>query len=354
MIRHDVCVLHATMQPCNHATMQPCNHRRHWAAYIQIFFQVGIIATGNYTFFNMLTIVLCFPLFDDEWWSPPPSSSSSSSSTLGAAPQDGGRFRVKPVFTDVLLKRVDVNTSIFAFCAMCAGIVYACMEMFSVKHSKGTASGGSGAADELFSIDNYMLQLDFGIDRVNGLVNAATPMAVTFVYGIAMWVGALDVCTHISEAIWTSRSRPQQQANTTDGGADDGGAGVVNGSGGGSTISTRKQANRKTRRKGDKKIDGETEHNAVPATPMSTTVVAASQKTTPKQSSSRSASLFYAAQLVVTTAAGCAMILVSSVPLAQQLRVGLPDVYVGECVGGALACSNRAGDRGLRITLVYV
>ena len=34
-------------------------------AWITIAFQLIIAATGNYTFFNMLTIVLCIPLFDD-------------------------------------------------------------------------------------------------------------------------------------------------------------------------------------------------------------------------------------------------------------------------------------------------
>ena len=39
------------------------------AAAVTIFFQLGLIATGNYTFFNWLTIVLCVPLIDDRAWS---------------------------------------------------------------------------------------------------------------------------------------------------------------------------------------------------------------------------------------------------------------------------------------------
>ena len=38
------------------------------AAAVTIFFQLGLIATGNYTFFNWLTIVLCVPLIDDRAW----------------------------------------------------------------------------------------------------------------------------------------------------------------------------------------------------------------------------------------------------------------------------------------------
>ncbi|MFZ2803676.1 MAG: lipase maturation factor family protein, partial [Patescibacteria group bacterium] len=46
---------------------------RHWAAALFIFFQVLIALTGNYGFFNLLSIVLCLFLLDDAWferWSP--------------------------------------------------------------------------------------------------------------------------------------------------------------------------------------------------------------------------------------------------------------------------------------------
>ncbi|MFL6590989.1 MAG: lipase maturation factor family protein [Chthoniobacterales bacterium] len=42
---------------------------RHLAAGLLIFLQVGIAATGNYCFFNLLTIALCLLLFDDTFWS---------------------------------------------------------------------------------------------------------------------------------------------------------------------------------------------------------------------------------------------------------------------------------------------
>ena len=35
-------------------------------AWFTIVFQLAIALTGNYTFFNLLTIVLCIPLFDDQ------------------------------------------------------------------------------------------------------------------------------------------------------------------------------------------------------------------------------------------------------------------------------------------------
>jgi len=41
---------------------------RHGAALLQIFLQVALLASGNYGFFNLLSIVLCIPLFDDTFW----------------------------------------------------------------------------------------------------------------------------------------------------------------------------------------------------------------------------------------------------------------------------------------------
>jgi predicted DCC family thiol-disulfide oxidoreductase YuxK len=38
---------------------------RHWVGVIFIAFQAAIFLTGNYCFFNLLTIILCFALFDD-------------------------------------------------------------------------------------------------------------------------------------------------------------------------------------------------------------------------------------------------------------------------------------------------
>jgi hypothetical protein len=41
---------------------------RHMAAVLQIFLQVMFLVSGNYGFFNLLTIVLCLPLLDDTFW----------------------------------------------------------------------------------------------------------------------------------------------------------------------------------------------------------------------------------------------------------------------------------------------
>ncbi len=41
---------------------------RHVAALLQIFLQGMMAISGNYGFFNLLTVVLCIPLFDDTFW----------------------------------------------------------------------------------------------------------------------------------------------------------------------------------------------------------------------------------------------------------------------------------------------
>jgi len=41
---------------------------RHWAAWVMIGFQILILTSGNYAFFNLLTIALCILLFDDQAW----------------------------------------------------------------------------------------------------------------------------------------------------------------------------------------------------------------------------------------------------------------------------------------------
>lgn len=42
---------------------------RHWAAVAMIGLQIAIAATGNYAFFNLLSIGLCLACLDDGWWS---------------------------------------------------------------------------------------------------------------------------------------------------------------------------------------------------------------------------------------------------------------------------------------------
>lgn len=45
----------------------PFRLHRIFASLVQIFFMLSIIASGNYNFFNMLTIVLDMILLDDEF-----------------------------------------------------------------------------------------------------------------------------------------------------------------------------------------------------------------------------------------------------------------------------------------------
>ncbi len=57
-----------------------------------VVFQLLIMATGNYTFFNLLTVVLCLSLVDDRWLARLPGVGAAASSTRGDT-LDGGRPR---------------------------------------------------------------------------------------------------------------------------------------------------------------------------------------------------------------------------------------------------------------------
>jgi len=77
---------------------------------VVIGFQLLILATGNYTFFNLLTIALCLPLLDDAWlrkltpqkWRARLSFLNLQPSTLNA-PRSWPRWVVAPVATVILL-----------------------------------------------------------------------------------------------------------------------------------------------------------------------------------------------------------------------------------------------------------
>ncbi len=62
----------------------PWHHARHAAALATIGLMLLIALTGNYTFFNLLTIVLCLPLLDDAFWR---RSSAATSVPLRFAPR---------------------------------------------------------------------------------------------------------------------------------------------------------------------------------------------------------------------------------------------------------------------------
>lgn len=57
---------------------------RHAAALAQVALQVLIAATGNYTFFNLLTVLLCILFLDDAWW--PRRLAGTADPAAGSAP----------------------------------------------------------------------------------------------------------------------------------------------------------------------------------------------------------------------------------------------------------------------------
>ncbi|KFM58153.1 Lipase maturation factor 2, partial [Stegodyphus mimosarum] len=65
----------------------PIRSLRLFSFYAQVFFQILIILTGNFNFFNLLTIVMCLSLVDDDFLlslvgRPVPVSKSSNGTAL--------------------------------------------------------------------------------------------------------------------------------------------------------------------------------------------------------------------------------------------------------------------------------
>ena len=80
---------------------------RHGGAWALIALQAGILATGNYAFFNVLTIALCLLLFDDTAWPAPPGPRGSKTPAPKADPWTPlARWLIGPVMAFVFLVTV--------------------------------------------------------------------------------------------------------------------------------------------------------------------------------------------------------------------------------------------------------
>lgn len=66
-----------------------CQSSLHFGFILQVSLQVLIILSGNYNFFNLLTLTLCLSLLDDQhihfWLRKRPSSSESGKNSNGAS-----------------------------------------------------------------------------------------------------------------------------------------------------------------------------------------------------------------------------------------------------------------------------
>jgi hypothetical protein len=74
----------------------PWRHARHAAALATIGLMLLIALTGNYTFFNLLTIALCLPLLDDAFW-------RRSASVSSAVPHFAPRWSLAAIGGAVVL-----------------------------------------------------------------------------------------------------------------------------------------------------------------------------------------------------------------------------------------------------------
>lgn len=100
---------------------------RHWAAWALIGLQVFIFVTGNYCFFNLLSIALCLVLFDDAAWKRVLSSKSKAQNPINAAGNADSRLETQalrlprwrwPIQVTAPLLIITVSISLFQLISM--------------------------------------------------------------------------------------------------------------------------------------------------------------------------------------------------------------------------------------------
>ncbi|XP_071830736.1 lipase maturation factor 2-like isoform X2 [Apostichopus japonicus] len=134
----------------------PIRNLKMFAFWLQVIFQIAIILTGNYNFFNLLTITLCISLLDDE--------------DLGYSTQ-GKRLQG-------LQKLVVRLTSL---------LVYGLLIYWTVHY--------------------FNLSINWPQSRVDSQINFSVEEFQSFVHGsvvVGMWIGSISLACVILAAIWRS------------------------------------------------------------------------------------------------------------------------------------------------------
>lgn len=108
----------------------PVRSLRLLSFWLQIIFQISIILTGNYNFFNLLTCVLCLPLLDDAVFES--TSSAEGPSVHGSqTAQKHKSHQVRPVSR--LFSAVSGLLSRIAFLATCLVVLYLTAVYFDIR-----------------------------------------------------------------------------------------------------------------------------------------------------------------------------------------------------------------------------
>ncbi|XP_042907628.1 lipase maturation factor 2 [Parasteatoda tepidariorum] len=147
----------------------PIRSLRIFSFYAQIFFQILIILTGNFNFFNILTIVMCLSLVDDDFLlslvgRPTPTSKSSSGAALR--------------WTRKILTLAIENIVILC-------IVYGTIKYFSLK-----------------------FQPSWTIDSKIGFSAAEFRNTLSEVMPATVFIGAFALCANILLAVYNSITEP--------------------------------------------------------------------------------------------------------------------------------------------------
>ena len=188
----------------------PSRKARVFAGGCQVLLQVLILLTGNYTFFNALTILLCVPCFDDQCFGsvrgppaplPPLPSPSEGKAAKQAEqpprkPGDGGGPRGGAGSPES-----GSHTLIFGL-LVTALVSWLCSTMFALESTR------SKGDDPLPLWDQYRLRYKLSVGETNRYISTALPYVLK---GAVAWV-ALQVCRDVGgRVLGLASSGPRHQ-----------------------------------------------------------------------------------------------------------------------------------------------
>ena len=128
----------------------PIRNLRLFAFGTQMLLQILIVLTGNYSFFNLLTMTLCLSLLDDRVFGKDAAADSSSSSSSSSSKDK----RTKPNFLDSISNKLRPFVHPYASVAIYALLFAYLVKFFDLRFRLSSSSSPSSSSSLPFSIES--------------------------------------------------------------------------------------------------------------------------------------------------------------------------------------------------------
>ena len=167
--------------PCAFLILSPLRFLRLFTGYLQIVLQILILLTGNYNFFNFLTIILALSCFDDQHFIITKSNDEGKKDngnlfTMSQFDEEG----MVAWFSKSLRKINNIRYSNFVFTGITIFITYvSCKSMFSIKKYNDTNI-----------LNAYYFKYILSVEETNNLVNDWLP---TILQIFSIWVLLISI-----------------------------------------------------------------------------------------------------------------------------------------------------------------